>query len=88
MIDMKCPSCGAGGRIPREKVNTRLVCKKCLESLSRDLGGQHGPGRTALCPKTNPNRTTHESPPDVIRSTDSTMSRRRSRRFGYPRFRR
>jgi hypothetical protein len=30
MIDMKCPSCGAGGRIPREKVGTRLVCKKCL----------------------------------------------------------
>jgi hypothetical protein len=30
MIDMKCPSCGAGGRVPREKVNTRLVCKKCL----------------------------------------------------------
>jgi hypothetical protein len=30
MIDMKCPSCGAAGRVPREKVNTRLVCKKCL----------------------------------------------------------
>jgi hypothetical protein len=30
MIDMKCPSCGAGGRVPREKVYTRLVCKKCL----------------------------------------------------------
>jgi hypothetical protein len=30
MIDMKCPSCGAGGRVPREKINTRLVCKKCL----------------------------------------------------------
>ena len=30
MIDMKCPSCSAGGRIPREKINTRLVCKKCL----------------------------------------------------------
>jgi hypothetical protein len=30
MLDMKCPSCGAAGRVPREKVNTRLVCKKCL----------------------------------------------------------
>jgi hypothetical protein len=31
MIDMKCPGCGAGGRVPREKKNTRLVCKKCLK---------------------------------------------------------
>jgi hypothetical protein len=31
MIEMKCPGCGAGGRVPREKKNTRLVCKKCLK---------------------------------------------------------
>ncbi len=31
MIDMKCPGCGAGGRVPRDKKNTRLVCKKCLK---------------------------------------------------------
>jgi hypothetical protein len=30
MIEMKCPRCSAGGRIPRDKMNTRLVCKKCL----------------------------------------------------------
>jgi hypothetical protein len=30
MIEMKCPACSAGGRIPREKKDTRLVCKKCL----------------------------------------------------------
>ena len=30
MIEMKCPACSAGGRIPRDKKNTRLVCKKCL----------------------------------------------------------
>ena len=29
MIDMTCPSCGRAGRVPRDKVNTRLVCKKC-----------------------------------------------------------
>jgi hypothetical protein len=39
MIDMKCPSCGAGGRIPREKVNTRLVCKKCLRVFHVNAGG-------------------------------------------------
>ncbi len=30
MIEMKCPRCGAGGRVPREKMKTRMVCKKCL----------------------------------------------------------
>jgi hypothetical protein len=33
MIEMKCPSCGAAGRIPPFKVNTRLVCKKCLKAF-------------------------------------------------------
>ncbi len=31
MIEMKCPACGAEGRAPRDKVNTRLVCRKCLK---------------------------------------------------------
>ncbi len=31
MIDLKCPSCGAGGRVPQYKVNVRLICKKCLK---------------------------------------------------------
>jgi hypothetical protein len=29
MIELECPSCGRGGAIPRDKINTRLVCKKC-----------------------------------------------------------
>lgn len=31
MIGMSCPACGAVGRIPKDKINTRLVCKKCLK---------------------------------------------------------
>jgi hypothetical protein len=30
MPDISCPACGAGGRVPRDKMNVRLVCKKCL----------------------------------------------------------
>jgi hypothetical protein len=30
MLEIKCPGCGAGGRVPRDKRNNRLVCKKCL----------------------------------------------------------
>jgi hypothetical protein len=40
MIDMKCPSCGAGGRVPREKVNVRLTCKKCLRIFHLSPAGQ------------------------------------------------
>jgi hypothetical protein len=40
MIDMKCPSCGAGGRVPREKVNVRLTCKKCLRVFHLSPSGQ------------------------------------------------
>jgi hypothetical protein len=30
MIEIKCPACSAGGRVPRDKKDTRLVCRKCL----------------------------------------------------------
>ncbi len=29
MIDLECPSCGRTGSAPNDKVNSRLVCKKC-----------------------------------------------------------
>lgn len=29
MIDLECPSCGRVGSVPKEKANSRLVCKKC-----------------------------------------------------------
>jgi hypothetical protein len=40
MIDMSCPRCGAGGRVPREKLNARLVCKKCLQVFHLTPSGQ------------------------------------------------
>jgi hypothetical protein len=55
MIDMKCPSCGAGGRVPREKVNTRLVCKKCLRVFHITASGNTVLGEPAA-PKDAPTR--------------------------------
>jgi hypothetical protein len=40
MMEMSCPQCGAGGRIPRNKINARLVCKKCLQVFHVTSGGQ------------------------------------------------
>jgi hypothetical protein len=40
MIEMNCPACGAGGRVPRDKIGTRLVCKKCLKVFHLTPSGQ------------------------------------------------
>lgn len=50
MIDVNCPKCGGVGRAPREKVNTRLVCRKCratfyISSSGRTLLGDPPRGK-------------------------------------------
>jgi hypothetical protein len=40
MIDLACPKCGRAGQIPREKINTRLVCKKCLVVFHVNTSGR------------------------------------------------
>lgn len=42
MIEMSCPRCGAGGRVPRERASSRLVCRKCLQVFHL------GPGNKAI----------------------------------------
>ena len=58
MLDMECPKCGRFGSVPNDKVNSRLVCKKCLtifhltptgravpgEPPDHKYEGQHAPG--------------------------------------------
>ena len=33
MISMHCPTCGAEGRIPNDKVNVQLTCKRCCKGF-------------------------------------------------------
>jgi hypothetical protein len=40
MPDISCPACGAGGRVPREKMHTRLVCRKCLQVFHLSPSGK------------------------------------------------
>jgi hypothetical protein len=40
MIVMNCPACGAEGRIPNDKINTRLICKKCLKTFHMTPSGR------------------------------------------------
>lgn len=39
MIPMACPSCGRGGNVPNDKLNTRLHCKKCDTIFHIDMSG-------------------------------------------------
>jgi len=45
MIEMACPSCGRAGQVPKEKLNSRLVCRKChivfhVDSQGRPVVGE------------------------------------------------
>ncbi len=44
MKELKCPSCGAGGRVPTYKINVRLICKKCLKPFHVTASGHTIPG--------------------------------------------
>ncbi|WP_337174869.1 hypothetical protein [Paludisphaera sp.] len=51
-ISMHCPSCGAEGRIPRDKVNVRMLCKRCLKSFHLTPGGKILAGGPPIDPAT------------------------------------
>jgi hypothetical protein len=39
-MEMKCPACGAEGRAPKDKINTRLVCRRCLKVFHLTASGR------------------------------------------------
>ena len=48
MIVMNCPSCAAEGRIPKAKINTALVCKKCFQTFHVKPSGRAVLGAPSL----------------------------------------
>ncbi|QEH33057.1 hypothetical protein OJF2_15530 [Aquisphaera giovannonii] len=40
MIEIQCPACGAAGRAPADKVNSRLICRKCLKAFHVTASGR------------------------------------------------
>ncbi len=62
MIEMACPSCGRAGQVPKEKLYTRLVCRKCHIVFHVD-----GQGRPVLGePVTAKEKTKKEAEPKSI----------------------
>lgn len=59
MIDLACPNCGRNGSIPREKINTRLVCKKCLMVFHMNTAGRAVLGEPQAEPTKGPDPRGH-----------------------------
>src|SRR3954447_4308183 len=74
MIEVHCPACGAEGRAPKQKTNTRLVCRKCLKVFhitpaGRAVLGEPPPtGETAT-------KTPADAVPDRIPEVDQWLER-------------
>ena len=76
MITTKCPACSAEGRVPPTKVNTRLVCPKCLKTFHVTSAGRSMPGEppapSAAAPKHTTTRKTDKT--DKIESAFQELS--------------
>ncbi len=61
MINMNCPSCGAAGRVANDKVNTRLLCKKCYKEFHITSSGRAviGPPTVAATALGHPEHDPH-----------------------------
>ncbi|MDR3617762.1 MAG: hypothetical protein P4L85_00285 [Paludisphaera borealis] len=63
MIIMNCPACGAEGRVPNDKINTTMVCKKCLKTFHIKPSGRAAIGEA---PITGATSLRHEVDPHSI----------------------
>lgn len=72
MIDLHCPSCGAGGRAPKEKINTSLVCKRCHKTFHITPVGKVVAGEASASHPTVPHHAEHE--PDEAEKVDEWFS--------------
>src|SRR5262245_24522256 len=79
MIEMSCPRCGAGGRVPRDKINARLVCKKCLQVFhltptGSAVLGEPPPPKDALRERA-PRERIELDPADLLEGVSRKLSR-------------
>src|SRR5262249_14446595 len=56
MIALECPHCGGAGSVPREKVNTRLVCRKCHQIFHVTPTGRAMPGEPPVQKAADPGK--------------------------------
>ncbi|GAC1474881.1 MAG: hypothetical protein NVSMB9_26120 [Isosphaeraceae bacterium] len=76
MIDLECPHCGRPGSIPSQKINSRLVCKKCHLVFHLTTSGRAVPGEP-----TSAQGSTSAPDPKAARHADTGGAEEGSFRF-------
>lgn len=82
MIVVNCPACDAEGRVPSDKINTGLVCKKCLRTFHITpsgravIGEPPNTGVTAHPAEAHPHDIDHTADVDqLFEKLDKTLHR-------------
>lgn len=75
MIDIHCPACHVDGRVPNDKVNTRLVCRKCLKTFHVTPAGRAVPGAPPQTSEAATNPALNTSVPDRAQEVDQWFER-------------
>jgi hypothetical protein len=73
MIATKCPACGAEGRISNAKVNTRLVCPKCLKAFHVTSAGRSALGEPPTAGAVAPAKTAAHHPADKTQKVEEML---------------
>ncbi|MGC1722348.1 MAG: hypothetical protein WA746_25465 [Isosphaeraceae bacterium] len=83
MLAIKCPACGAEGRASKEKIQTRLVCRKCLRVFHVTPSGKTVLGEPPAPGQTSTAVSRAKAAPDPVQKVDQWFDRA-SKRFFLP----
>ena len=83
MVEINCPACGAAGRAPKEKIHTRLVCKKCLKVFHMTPSGKTVSGEPPATGQTSIAGSHEAGTPDSTQKVDQWLDQA-SKRFSSP----
>ena len=83
MLAIQCPACGAEGRASKEKIQTRLVCTKCLRVFHVTPAGKTVPGEPPAPGQASTAVSRAKAAPDPGQKVDQWFDRA-SKRFFLP----
>jgi hypothetical protein len=81
MVAINCPACGAEGRVPKGKILTRLVCKKCLKVFHVTPSGKTVLGEPPATGQTATAFSPGTAQPDRTQKVDQWFDRASKRLF-------
>jgi hypothetical protein len=81
MLAIKCPACGAEGRAPKEKIQTRLVCRKFLQVFHVTPAGKTALGEPVAPGQTSTAVSHRTAAPDPGEKVDQWFDRASKRIF-------